>query len=379
MKATRVLSIGLLAIFAGAVVPFAAGQNGNVLPPGPWGRVELAAVQIRLPASMVPDGALPVQPWFVEMGRDDTARFLGEAGVEPGLAEQLLATYDPSHGGALHPTATMIRALDPVPRARLYEALRAVVANGPQRSAHRFRRARLAERFRDLAPTTVDLVREFLYERESLPQSWLLADLAAVMQLIDDPVERARLIQAVSQQDSMLLRLTLDTTSNPAELAEYWGRGGRRRDLEILLSSLIDYREPRRIDVIYLLPPFARAYLLTYPRLENAASRDCFWTSLNFFLPAPDDGLVGARLANTMVADYTRVEGAPRFGDMLVLWRPSGEAEHAAIYIAGDLYFTKNGNNIAMPWLLMDLTEILDRYDEAERSPLTHYRLKNLD
>jgi hypothetical protein len=368
----RVMTLVLLLC---AIASGSAAQDETVLPEGPWGDVKLTSIQIRLPASMVPDEPLPLQPWVFEAGRETTRKRLLAAGVEVALAEQLLSTYSQSGGGSLRPNPAMIRQLDPDARSRLYEALRELPANVSQRSPHRFRRTRLEQRFRDLSPATVALLREFLYERPSLPRSLLLADLPSVMRLTESPSERSRLIQAVSAQESMLLRLELDATSDTGALASYWGRGGRRRDLEIFLSSLVD-EGARQLDAIYLLPAFGRSFLFTYPRLENAARRDCFWTALNFFLPSPDDRLVGPKVARKMVESYQLVKGPLQLGDMLVLWRPTGEAEHAAIYIAGDIYFTKNGTNLAMPWLLMPLEEILERYDEAEHTPLTHYRLK---
>lgn len=371
-----VVRVGLLAILASVVPRAAASQNDVLLPEGPWGRVELVPIAIRLPETMVPEIPLPIHPWITNAGREETARMLADTGMNAALAERLLSTHE---SNALRPTVGMIRALEPGVRSRLYEALRQLPENQAQRAPHRFHRRRLGHRFRRLSPTTFGLLAAFFYERPHRPDSLFLADLPSVMRLIDDRRERARLIQAVSEQESVLLRLQLDTDSDVEALAEYWGRGGRRRDLEILLDSLVDGTSSRRIDVLYLLPPFARGFLLTYPRLDNAPDRDCFWTALNFFLPAPDDRLVGQRLARSMAEKYELVQDELQLGDMLILWRSTGEAEHAAIFIAGDIYFTKNGNNVAMPWLFMPLSEILERYDEAERTPLTHYRLKDLD
>lgn len=379
VHATRAALTTILASLAASFVSAQPVQTDRVLPAGPWGHVELVPIQIRLPATMVPDFPMTVQPWIVERGKQQTAQLLEDVGIDSELAHRLLSTYERSSGGTLRPTSDMIRALDRSSRSRLYEVLHSHLANGSQRTPHRIRRARLEVRFRDLSPVTVELVQEFLYERENLPQSLFLADLPSVLELTVDGAERARLIQAISERESVLMRLKLDHASNPFLLADYWGRGGRRRDLEILVSSLADDPTARQIDVIYLLPPFARGFLLTYPQIGNAADRDCFWTVLNFFRSVPDDGLVGPKVDRALAEDYTYVEGPLQLGDVLVLWRPTGEAEHAAVFIAGDIYFTKNGTSLATPWVFMPLADILENYDEAEHTPLTHYRLKNLD
>lgn len=346
---------------------------------GPWGRLELIPIRVRLPDEMLPDRPLPMQPWIFREGPDEVRSRLEQAGVSSLLIDALMKTYDRADGGILRPGPATLRQLDPDARGRLYDYLRRVPGNRAQQSPHKFSKERIELRFHELRAESRELVREFLYERESAPTSLLLSDLPALTRLVEDIAERKRLVQAASEQESVLLRMHIDGSSDAAELAAYWGRGGRRRDLKILFTSLKSYEGGYDLDAIYLLPPFARAFLLSYPLPENASTRDCFWTALNFFLPSPDDSLDGPALRRMMDERYEKVVGAPQLGDILVLWRPTGEAEHAAVYIADDVYFTKNGSNIAIPWLLMRLPDILDRYDETRRAPLVHYRLKHLD
>ncbi len=366
-------------VFLSAIAASALALESSTTTDRPWGRLEVVPIRIRLPDEMLPDGPLPMQPWIFRAGADEVRSTLERARVPPPLAESMTATYDAADGGTLRPGPPLLRELAPDVRGRLYEVLRRIPGNRYQQSPHKFSRVRIDVRFRELRPESRELVKEFLYERESVPSSLLLSDLPALTRLIQDPEERKRLIQAASEQESVLLRMHIDESSDAAALADYWGRGGRRRDLEILLTSLKTYEGGYDLDAIYLLPPFARAFLLSYPLPENAAKRDCFWTALNFFLPVPDDSLDGPALQRMMGERYERVLGAPKLGDILVLWRPTGEAVHAAVYIAGDIYFTKNGGNLAIPWLLMHLSDILDRYDDTRSAPLVHYRLKNVN
>jgi hypothetical protein len=334
-------------------------------------------MRVRLPEEMVPDKPLPMQPWVFHAGKEEIRTLLLAAGVPVDLVEELLSTYADADGGLLRPGAALLGKLAGDARGRVYDALRHVPGNNAQQSPHKFSRDRIAYRFRYLRPETRRLVEEFLYDRPSAPGSRLLSDLPALTRLVEDREERVRLVQAASEQESLMLRLRLDESSDAAALAAYWGRGGRRRDLEILLNSLKDFESGYDLDVIYLLPPFARSFLFTYPSPEKATKRDCFWTSLNFFLPTPDDSLDGPALKRMMDVSYQRVEGPLQLGDVLVLWKPSGEAVHSAVYIAGDVYLTKNGGYMSVPWLFMRLSDILDRYDDAAAGALVHFRMKD--
>lgn len=345
---------------------------------GPWGRLELVPIRIQLPETMVPDRPLPAQPWVFGSSRADARRTLVAAGIDESLSDELMTTYqDPR--GVLLPSPGTSRRIPREARGRLYEILRRIPENSAQQSPYKFFRERFDRRFGVLRRETRELVEEFLYERESAPESVLLADLPALTRLVEDPVERVKLVRAISAQDSLLLRMRIDASTDAAALADYWGRGGRRRDLEILIDSLKEFEGGYDLDAIYLLPAFARSFLFTYPSPERAEVRDCFWTALNFFLPSPDDSLDGPGLRRMLDESYEPVQGEPLLGDILVLWRPGGEAEHAAVYIASDIYFTKNGGRLAIPWLLMPLPELLDRYDDTVRSPFVHFRRKGLD
>jgi hypothetical protein len=354
------------------------GAEPSTLTEGPWGRVEIVPMRVRLPVALVPDNPLPMQPWIFHGGQSEIRSVLLQTGVPETLAGQLLATYAEAEGGLLRPGAALLRELPADARSRLYDVLRRVPGNNAQQSPHTFSRERIAYRFRHLKPETLQLVEAFLYDRPSAPASRLLSDLPALTRLVEDDGERVRLVQAVSEQESVMLRLRLDESSDAASLAAYWGRGGRRRDLEILITSLKDFESGYDLDVLYLLPSFARSFLFTYPNADKAAKRDCFWTSLNFFLPTPDDSLDGPALKRMMDESYRRVEGPLQLGDVLVLWKPSGDAVHSAVYIAGDVYLTKNGGYMSIPWLFMRLSDILDRYDDAVTRPLVHFRRKDL-
>lgn len=74
-------------------------------------------------------------------------------------------------------------------------------------------------------------------------------------------------------------------------------------------------------------------------------------------------------------AAYLPATGEPKFGDLLTF--VTGEDEqpiHAAVYIAGDIAFTKNGNGLFVPWVLMRIPDIIKLY--SKDSPIKINRLR---
>jgi len=134
--------------------------------------------------------------------------------------------------------------------------------------------------------------------------------------------------------------------------------------------------------VIHLLPPFAQSHLYCYPtfsdaELNNLALANCIWTSLNFFLPAPDNRLLDFNVAlKTLQEDYFIVKADFELGDIVAFLDGRGNVFHTAVYIADDLLFTKNGISAMAPWTLMSIDDVKDYYRSLSENPvlLVHRR-----
>ena len=65
-----------------------------------------------------------------------------------------------------------------------------------------------------------------------------------------------------------------------------------------------------------------------------------------------------------MVArDYENATGALQFGDIIQFVKAdSNTVEHSAVFIAGDIVFTKNGIGVTNPWVLMRYSDMEARY-----------------
>ena len=42
--------------------------------------------------------------------------------------------------------------------------------------------------------------------------------------------------------------------------------------------------------------------------------------------------------------------------------QPDGDCIHSAVYLAGGLAFTKNGEGLGQPWIIMDVEELRELY-----------------
>jgi hypothetical protein len=176
-----------------------------------------------------------------------------------------------------------------------------------------------------------------------------------------------------------MARLSVTQTADLDILVDYWGRGGRRTEIRPLLETIADGGAEESIDLVYLLPPFAQKHLYTYPKLsvgdlDQPTVVNCLWTSLNFFLKNPDDRFLNVAVAlKTLKEDYFVVETDFELGDIVAFLDEDGDIFHAAVYIADDLLFSKNGISAMAPWTLMSLEDIKNYYHWHSENPRIIY------
>jgi hypothetical protein len=102
---------------------------------------------------------------------------------------------------------------------------------------------------------------------------------------------------------------------------------------------------------------------------------DCHWTSLNFFNYRPEERLFDTDGAGMYVREQCEPGTGPyRFGDILFFTTAAGQAIHSCVYLADDFVFTKNGANVISPWLIMKLSDVIDRYSVREEPTIQIYR-----
>jgi hypothetical protein len=63
----------------------------------------------------------------------------------------------------------------------------------------------------------------------------------------------------------------------------------------------------------------------------------------------------------------------------VLLFSSRGELVHAAVYLAADVYFTKNGGHFSVPWLFARREDLLDLYDDLDPGGAVHYRWPDVE
>jgi hypothetical protein len=263
-------------------------------------------------------------------------------------------------------------------RARIYTQLGKTSANPDQASAFSFYGASVDEWLggSKISRETRQLIEPLIYRHGDFLH---FADAALVQSLIADPAEKQRLAKVLLRQATMLVTLTVRDPAEVLALSEYWGRGGRATDIRPLLESVAGASGGRSIDIVHLLPSFARNYLYRYPKLTTGdlakpLLANCLWSALNFFRPSPDDRFLDVATAiATLRKDYYVVENSFRLGDIVALLDPEGNLFHVAVYLADDLVFTKNGASPVSPWIIMPLERLKAVYANRAANPRVIY------
>jgi len=133
-----------------------------------------------------------------------------------------------------------------------------------------------------------------------------------------------------------------------------------------------------RLGLVYLLPQFARQRLYTFPMPSRPGDPaiNCHWSAMNFFNEVPDDHFADPTYtANFLQKNYYPVAKPTKYGDIILfLDGYSSDVIHSAVYLADDLVFTKNGNNLEQPWMIMHMKDLMAKYESDGPGRILAYR-----
>jgi hypothetical protein len=383
-------SVGALAASAtepsASNAPAAAAPPQSGLPqaPAPWGSLTLRPLYLEAPASLIeairkPD-QIPI--WHFPNATPGSLRvLLGEKGLTGPEIDVLLSAdrlRAESGGLALLPPADLILNLAPATRQALYE----VLALSPRNHFHAsplIVHGEVDDWLREsrLTPAQRGLWRRVLWQRHGSPA---FSDISVLTQLASSSAEM------FAARSAMTRVLTYTVTVRPGPVIStdaflaYWTAGRRNPDAAPMLRALIERSGQDGVDLTLLLPSLAREKLYTYPSLGDGIGGrlpDCQWTSLNFFADNPQAYYIDGR--NTfleLTQNYDAIPQPSQLGDLLCYVNPEGNVVHSCVYLCDDLIFTKNGESVFMPWILMRLSSLHTLYGEDGRNRLAFLRLK---
>jgi hypothetical protein len=339
---------------------------------GPWGELKYARLNLDLPDEFVfvlPGDCPPIRWFFKGYSKEQALEFLKSADLTAAQRDVLksAAWSTTAEGVAVSPGDALILGLSPAARAKIYALLVEFPENCQWIDPVWIQPELLEERLKDskLSAASVALLKRLLYQQAGSPLL-LFADFEPALRQLPDESEQRRFMKAVSRKSTLLATLKIEPGADVESLANYWGIGGRHRDLVPLLSSLRRVDGGCNINVVCLLPPFLRDHLYTYPLPPvNAAAvkQDCFWSAMNAFNQTPDDRFNDMQYVHKVLdTEYYNILEPSQLGDLIFLATKSNEAIHAAVYVADDIVFTKNGAVYTQPWLLMRQRDMIETY-----------------
>lgn len=305
----------------------------------------------------------------------------GKAGLPEALQAKLL---DPAQrvqqDGALvvFPPLDDLIALDPAARALIYAELAKCELNEFHMSPVFIVGADLEDWLRQskLSARQKEIFRKMVYKRG---RAMAFSDIRTLLLFAETPGEVSQVFRTVTRTRALLVTLRLPASANLESLLDYWTGGFADADTRPLLEASVARDSVMELDAARLLPALARRRIYTYPTLDqtvNGRLPDCHWTSLNFFRNTPKSYYLDTRLAaGSLLADYTQVSPPYRFGDVLAF--VSGDSViHSCVFIADDIVYTKNGENILAPWVMQRMDDVMAIYQPDASVRIQGFRIK---
>ena len=355
--------------------------------PGPWGDLEIRSLYLEAPDSLVAGLKQPnsTTAWNFPGGSEASLAALFErAGLVADVRSHLL---DPQkiliHEGVwtvfadpaiveamtIGQRSVIYAELAKSPLNRMHQDPAYVVGNNPDdwlREAH-------------LSMEQKATVKQLIWQDG---ESLAFSDVSVLLSEAKTDAEVRQVFKFMTRVRTLVVNLKLSHGTDWMPLARYWTGEGRVSDSLPLLVSAEERDSVKSIDITHLLPGLARRCLYTFPSLESAAGGrlpDCQWTSVNFFNSMPQDYYLDARLTATHLKEaYQPVQAPFQYGDILEFITPEGNAIHACVYVADDIVFTKNGDGMIKPWVLMWLSSVQQLYMREPGIQIAGFRLKPL-
>lgn len=358
---------------------------------GPWGELYSTPFTISAPEELLPMRKIEEAGtlWlFPQAHFSDVERVLEATGMPSNLLAELTepgALIQTPAGMELRPASKTLLALPSEVRKKLYQA---VLEHPENRGQIIFiHKDTLGDRFGRThnGEHTLMLFKQLCCEHGDY---LVFCGLSTVLEQLSTYEEKRDFMRGLTSQRTLTLRMRIKPGEDTSDLASYWGRGIKATDVRTIFESLADTPAGGTLGIITVLPPLPSSQMYFYPTPDNplngpAPVRDCHWTSFNFFNDVADPQLSNqAYYMQKLKEDYIPAPGDPRYGDIAIFSKPSGVVVHSAVYIADDIFFTKNGATFTYPWMLESLPDLLKQYsfqvEPGEKLVVSYFRQKNL-
>ena len=354
---------------------------------GPWGPIIARNILLKPPAEIFdPEFRLGDGRWYFEKASPTAiAGLLRDCGLTKLQIAAILPTLRPGSDApgldSAQPPVAILLELDPEVRSRLYSRLARSEANFAQCQPFRIAASHLEEWLAELNydPGLRSQVEKLLWRSGD---TILFSDYNLVADTLREPGQRVELQRALSGKVSLRAWLDVPAGGDVEGRIGYWSGEWGGENLRPILESAAS-SGGARIGMIELLPPFARRHLDRFPSPALLAENPpaCHWSTFNFFVEGEPDAAFHTveGVERELRKNYTRVEGAPRYGDVVTLDEADRSSIHSAVYIADDIVFTKNGPSAATPWVLSTIAEMKAFYPGWKPLSVSFYRRRGAE
>ena len=369
-----------------------AAALGQPMHSGPWGELYSTPFTIAAPEELLPVRKFEENgtTWvFPNSHYSDVARLLTSTGMPANLQAELMAPevlMQTPAGMEMRPAAKTLLTLPAEPRRKLYQALLQYPENRGQITF--IHKDTLGDRFGSAhnGEHTLMLFKQLCCEHGDY---LVFSGLSVVLAQLQTYEEKRDFMRGLTSQRTLTLRLQIRHGADSAALANYWGRGIKATDVRTIFESIAAAPTGGTLGIINVLPPLPSSQMFFYPQPDNplngpAPVRDCHWTSFNFFNDQADQQMSDpAYFMQKLKEEYTPAAGDPRYGDIAFFSKPGGGGVvHSAVYLADDIYYTKNGSTFTYPWMLETLTDLLKQYsfqvEPGEKLVVSYFRHKSM-
>jgi hypothetical protein len=368
-----------------------AAALGEPMHSGPWGELYSTSFTIAAPEELLPVRKFEEYgtAWvFPNSHYSDVARILESIGMPANLNAELMAPEvleQTPTGMTMRPAAKTLLALPAEPRRKLYQALLQHPENSGQITF--IHKDTLGDRFGGAhnGEHTLMLFKQLCCEHGDY---LVFSGLSVVLAQLPTYEEKRDFMRGLTSQRTLTLRLQIRPGEDTNALANYWGGGIKATDVHTIFESIAASPTGGTLGIVNMLPPLPASQMYLYPKPDNPLNgpfpvRDCHWTSFNFFQEVADLRMSDpAYFMQKLKEDYTTAAGDPRYGDIAFFSKPGGGVVHSAVYLADDIYYTKNGSTFTYPWMLETLTDLLKQYsfqvEPGEKLVVNYFRHKSM-
>jgi hypothetical protein len=352
-----------------------AGDGATSIKQGPWGELFSQSISLERPTEYFTNELKTIQPpvWtFHGMNVAQVRALFIANGLTQQEAEKALAPDRASTRGTntlFKPSEQFVFSLRPETRDQLYGAMRGLDVNLYLDSPYYYAKDQIERMNGDarVHPDDLALFKKLVYGGKDVRR---FSDYETMMGRIPTFERRVGLAVSLSRQSAVLARLCIRPDADLDKVVLYWGNASNVRFIDVhpMLEALKGLPRGGTISLMYLLPPFARDRLYTFPSppAPGELIPDCQWSTFNFSNVTPDNRFLDlAECLRHIEHDFYKIAQPGLCGDVLLFKNHKGEIRHSAVYLAADLVFSKIGKNYTMPWTIMRIADLQALYSNC--------------